>query len=42
MTIFERKPLVKLFVKTKRPQDDYDDGLLTLWKISLDSSDIIT
>ena len=29
--LFERKPLGELFVKTKRPQNDSDDGQLTLW-----------
>ena len=29
--LFERKPLGELFVKPKRPQNDSDDGQLTLW-----------
>ena len=30
--LFERKPLGELFVKPKRPQNDSDDGQLTLWE----------
>ena len=30
--LFERKPLGELFVKPKRPQNDSDNGQLTLWK----------
>ena len=29
--LFERKPLGELFVNPKRPQNDSDDGQLTLW-----------
>lgn len=29
--LFERKPLGELFVNSKRPQNDSDDGQLTLW-----------
>ena len=29
--LFERKPLGELFVKTKRTQNDCDDGQLNLW-----------
>lgn len=30
--LFERKPLGELFVKPKRPQNDYDNSQLTLWE----------
>ena len=30
--LFERKPLGELFVKPKRPQNDSDNGQLTLWE----------
>ena len=30
--LFERKPLGELFVKPKCPQNDSDDGQLTLWE----------
>ena len=30
--LYERKPLGELFVKPKRPQNDYDNSQLTLWE----------
>lgn len=38
--LFERKPLGEQFIKLKRLQNDSDDGQLTIWKKSLDNSDI--
>ncbi len=36
MAIFESKPLGELFVKTKRPKNDNEDGLLNLWGFFLE------